>query len=166
MIDPEGEYHDIANHPDINGDIIDCGGGLNGRINPLEFRTVPIVKEENLREDESADDYIQFADGSPMALHIQFLRNFFKLYFGKENYTTDVKSTLEDCLVKTYEKKDINWNTDPSNLKSEDYPYFQDLYDCVCEELENKDMTEYRRSSLEKIQDLLRSATMGADSFL
>ena len=27
-------------------------------------------------------------------------------------------------------------------------------------------MTEYRRSSLEKTQDLLRSATMGADSFL
>lgn len=166
MIDPEEEYHDIANHPDINGDIIDCGGGLNGRINPFEFRSVPIVKEEDLREDESAEDYIQFVDGSPMALHIQFLRNFFKLYFGKENYTTDVKSTLEDCLVKTYEKKNINWNTDPSTLKSEDYPYFQDLYDCVCEELENKDMTEYRRSSLEKTQDLLRSATMGADSFL
>lgn len=166
MIDPEEEYHDIAKQPDIDGDIVDCGGGLNGRINPLEFRTVPVVKEEDMQHGETIDDYIQFEDGSPMALHIQFLRNFFKLYFGRENYTTGVKAALEEALIKTYQQKEIDWNTDSATLTPEDYPIIEDLFNTIGNELKNGDFTEYKKSNLERTQDLLRSAAVGADSFL
>lgn len=167
MMDPEREYQDIANDPDINGDIVDCGGGVSGRINPLQIRPLPIVKKEDLQPGEFMSDFMEFEENvSPMALHIQFLRNFFKLYFGKEEYTAAIKSQLEECLIQTYNKHDIFWETDVSKLKAEDFPYMEHLYETVGEELQLKGLTEYKRTNLEKLRDLLRSAAIGADKYL
>lgn len=173
-MDPEQEYHDIAKHPDVNGDIIDCGGGKFGRINPLQFREMPIVREEDLEEGEDIEDFFQFKEkegfeDSAMAHQIQFLRSFFKLYFGKEAFTADIKARLEECLEITYNKKGIYWDTDSSKLKNEDYPIMADLFETVNEELEKArtaNVSEYMLSSFEKLRDLIRSAAIGADKFL
>lgn len=169
MMDPEKEYHDIVKHPDINGDIVDCGGGISGRINPLEFRSIPVIRRTDLEPGEEIDDFYTIEEEeetSAMALHIQFLRSFFKLYFGKEAYTTGIKSALEDCLIKTYNKKGITWDTNVSKLKPTDYPIIEDVFNTVGEELKNKELSGYRKENLERLEDLLRPAAVGADQQL
>ena len=79
---------------------------------------------------------------------------------------TGVKAALEEALIKTYQQKEIDWNTDPATLTPEDYPIIEDLFNTIGNELKNGDFTEYKKSNLERTQDLLRSAAVGADSFL
>ena len=51
-LDPEEEYVDLAAHPDINGDVIDCAGGSTGRINPLQVKYSPRITEDDLNDGE------------------------------------------------------------------------------------------------------------------
>jgi len=171
--DPEGEVVDIAKHPDINGDVIDCGGGSKGRINPLQIRTVPLITEADLAPGETMDDYYDYgvegeAETSPMALHIRFLRTFFKLYFGKAKYD-EVATDLEKALIRTYNKKGITWNTDVSKFGNDEFPFLTDLYETVQEELKELRAlkgTEYSITLKEKLLNYLYPAVEGADKFL
>lgn len=86
--DAEREFIDMARHPWLNADVIDCASGNRGRVNPLQIRYTPHVTEEDLNPGESIVDYtlddsLGFSD---MALHIQNLRQFFGIYFGMENF--------------------------------------------------------------------------------
>lgn len=166
--DPEQEYVDLAGHPDINGNIIQGAGGNTGRINPLQVRSVPKVTEEDLNPGESLEDYFTYdeEDGtSDLAYHIQNLRVFFKMYFGNENFSAGIKTALEKCLIKTYEKKGITWDTDFSSLVPDDYPTISDLYTTVKEE-GNAAEPGYRKDQFDRLEDLLYPAAEGADKFL
>lgn len=169
VFDAEKEYHDLAKHPDINGDIIDCAGGVTGRINPLQVRVSPKLHADDLADGESMDDFYEYDDDfgvSDLALHIQNLRTFFKLYFGAEAFTASIKTALEESLIETYEKFNITWETDIRHLKPEDYPIMSDLYDVV-EELSRKpELSEYKRSIYDNLKDLLFSVAKGADQNL
>ena len=168
IFDPEQEYVDLARNPDINGDIIDAAGGVTGRINPLQVRVSPRVTKEDLEPGEDINDYFVDDDEnglSDLALHIQNLRMFFKLYFGAEAFTAAIRTALEKCLIKTYEKKGIVWDTDISKLKNEDFPILSDLYETVCEE-QKEQTSEYRRNTYDQLADLLYSVAEGADRFL
>lgn len=167
IFDPEQEYVDLARHQDINGNIIQGAGGNTGRINPLQVRSVPKVTEDDMAPGENIEDYFVYDDKngtSELAYHIQNLRVFFKLYFGNEDFTR-IKTTLEKCLIKTYEKKGITWETDLSNYKPEDYPIMSDLY-AVVEEEGEKYEPGYRKNQYDQLADLLYSAAEGADKFL
>lgn len=169
VFDPEEEYVDLAHQPDVDGDVIDCAGGTTGRINPLQIRQSPHVTEEDLNPGESLEDYLIYEEEngiSDMALHIQNLRVFFKLYFGAENFEAGIKTALEKCLIKTYEKKGITWETDISKLRPEDFPFMTDLYQTVEEEGKMPGITEYRRSIYDKLCDLLYSVAYGADKYI
>lgn len=169
LFDPEEEYVDLACDPDINGEIIDCAGGRTGRINPLQIRTAPRVTKEDLEEGECLDDYILYDEDngiSDMALHIQNLRIFFKLYFGTEDFSSGIKTKLEKCLIELYESFGITWETDVTKLKNEDYPIMEDLYDLVEEKLKDNKLTDYDREIYAKLCDLLYSAGKGADRFI
>lgn len=167
VFDPEEEYIDLANHPNIQGDIIDCAGGTTGRINPLQIRVSPRITKEDLEEGEKIEDFYNYDESngiSDMALYIQNLRVFFKLYFG--SLEDDIKVNLEKCLIKLYNNFKIYWDTDISKLRNEDFPIMTDLYNVVEEETKSPDLSEYKRSSLEKLLDKLYSVAHGADQYI
>ena len=57
-LDPEEEYVDLASHPDIKGDVIDCAGGSTGRINPLQVRYSPRVTEDDMNAGDDLSEYM------------------------------------------------------------------------------------------------------------
>lgn len=145
FFDPEEEYKELARNPLINGEIIDCAGGITGRINPLQIRSVPRITVEDLEPDEELTDFYEFDEEngtSDMALYIQQLRTFFKLYFGKEEFSAGIKTVLEECLIELYNDFGIDWNTDVSKLKNEDFPIMEDLYKKAKSKVENETKKE------------------------
>lgn len=166
VFDPEKEYQDLARHPDVEGDIIDCAGGSTGRINPLQIRVSPRVTKEDIWEGEDERDYFEYDEEygvSDLALHIQNLRTFFKLYFGADAFDSGIKTALEECLIEMYRKFGITWETDIGNLEPEDYPILTDLYETVEEMAKREGLSEYKRSVYDKLKDLLFSVAKGAD---
>lgn len=170
IFDPEREYQDIAKDKDMNGDIIDCAGGTTGRINPLQIGASPVVTEEDLNEGESLDDYFVYADEghgmSDMALHIQNIRMFFKLYFGDKDFDSAIKTILEQCLIEVYEQHGITWDTDVSKLKPEQFPVLREVYDCAKEHAKDPENSAYLQNTYDRLCTLLYSAAYGADQFL
>lgn len=167
VFDPEEEYIDLALHPDIKGDVIDCAGGSTGRINPLQVRVAPRVTSEDLENGESIEDYLDYGedDISDLALHIQNLRVFFKLYFGADNYNL-VKTALEESLIEMYKEKGIVWDTDISLLRNEEFPIMEDLCAVVKREKERPELSEYRKNNYDRLADLLFPIGEGADKYI
>lgn len=169
VFDPEQEYQDLANHPDIDGKIVDAAGGTTGRINPLQIRVSPRLTEEDLDAGESMDEFFEYDSDygiSDMALHIQNLRAFFKLYFGAEAFTAGVKVALEKCLIETYNHFKITWDTDISGLKNTDFPILSDLYKTVEKYTKDPKISGYEHDNYAHLLDLLYSAAHGADQFI
>lgn len=169
IFDIEEEYTDLAKDPDINGEIIDCAGGPRGRINPLQVRYTPRVTEEDLEKGEKIEDFVQYDENlgvSDLALHIQNLRIFFKLYFGAADFTVGIRAALEECLIEAYKKKGILWDTDISKLKPDDYPIISDVYEIVLQKCKESNLSEYKRSNYDKLKDMLYSAAEGADKYI
>jgi len=167
IFDPEEEYIDLAMHPDVKGDVIDCAGGSTGRINPLQVRVAPRVMKEDLEDGETIEDYLDYGDSdiSDLALHIQNLRVFFKLYFGADNFNI-VKTALEESLIEMYKEKGIVWDTDISTLKNEDFPIMEDLCAVVKRIKESEGLSEYRKNNFDRLSDLLFPIGEGADKYI
>lgn len=169
LFDPEEEYVDLAKHKDIQGDIIDCAGGTTGRINPLQIRVSPKVTKEDLDEGEELEDYMVYDSEhgeSDMALHIQNLRVFFKLYFGSNEFDSGIRARLEECLVEVYKEKNITWDTDISKLKAEDFPILSELFDVITKKASDPNLSTYNQNIYDKLTDLMRSISQGADQFI
>lgn len=168
-LDPEEEYVDLAAHPDINGDVIDCAGGSTGRINPLQVRYSPRITEDDLNDGENLNDYMVYGEEmgiSDLALHIQNLRVFFKLYFGAESFDAGIKTALEECIIEVYRDFHITWDTEIAFLQPEDYPVIRDLYNKVEEKSKKPDLSQYKQSVYDRLKDLLYSIAYGADQFI
>ena len=168
-LDPEEEYVDLAAHPDINGDVIDCAGGSTGRINPLQVKYSPRITEDDLNDGENLNDYMVYDEEmgiSDLALHIQNLRVFFKLYFGAESFDAGIKTALEDCIIEVYRDFHITWDTEIAFLQPEDYPVIRDLYNKVEEKSKKPDLSQYKQSVYDRLKDLLYSIAYGADQFI
>ena len=157
FFDPEKEYMDLCKSLYINGDIIDCTGGKSGRINPLQVRTAPKVLAEELSEHEKMEDFFEYDTDngtSDLALYIQQLRLFFSLYFGKSEFSSDIKVMLEKCLIEMYKEFNITWDTDITQLKNEDFPILSDLCNLISRKIELAD-SEYEKGILQKLSNLL-----------
>ena len=168
-LDPEEEYVDLAAHPDINGDVIDCAGGSTGRINPLQVKYSPRITEDDLNDGENLNDYMVYDEEmgiSDLALHIQNLRVFFKLYFGAESFDAGIKTALEECIIEVYRDFHITWDTEIAFLQPEDYPVIRDLYNKVEEKSKKPDLSQYKQSVYDRLKDLLYSIAYGADQFI
>lgn len=174
IFDPEVEYVGVATHPDIKGDVIDCGGGEKGRINPLQARKTAVVRPEELEAGENMEDYLAFDTGtenteSDLARYLQQLKVFFRLYFGKENFSVGISALLEQCLIELYQKFGITWETDVSTVPNDKWPLPKDLRDYVIarrKKDEAGDLSNYRKDNYEKLEDMLFSMAEGADSKL
>jgi hypothetical protein len=157
IIDPESEYRDLCLN--LNGDWINAGGGINGRINPLQIRPAPRDSEDE--PEEKGGKLYDDTDGmSDMALHIKNLEIFFQLYLPSLNDMQ--KAILKQSIIELYHKFGIDWNTDISGFANEQFPTFSDLYSLIEEKVKaNKSDQVYRDLLL-----LLYDIAHGSDSFL
>lgn len=161
IIDPEKEYVGMAKK--LNGDIVDCGGGLNGKINVLQVRKAPRIEEEE--EELYKDEGYGISD---LALHIQTVRVFIKLYLGKENLSSRKLSVLEQELIELYHDFGIQWNTEIDEIPNGSFPIFSDLHNKINKKLkENMEkMSEKKKELYQELCDDLYSLAYGADSFI
>ena len=152
VIDPEREYKDLCEN--VDGSWIDCGTGSSGIINPLEVRR----GSEDLEDDKKIVN-------NDLSRHFQTFRTFIKYYLQDLNAYELTK--IEEILIEVYKDKGIDFETDLSKLKSEDYPIMQDLYDKVVKTLKDAKANKEARNvieSLEKISSMLKKSTIGADA--
>ncbi len=154
IIDPEREYKELCHN--LNGNWVDCGGGLKGRINPLQAREVPMDDEDE--NDDSRLYPEEIVQRGPLALHFQTMRTFFRMYL--KDVSKIQMAMLEIALEKVYQEFGIGWDTKPEELNASQWPTVKDLYDWI----EKQDMTkepEWRELALR-----IRSAAVGADAAL
>lgn len=153
IIDPEREYKDLCDN--VGGCWIDCGTGISGIINPLEVRRSVDDFDKDERKKINND----------LSKHFQTFRTFIKYYLQDLNAYELTK--IEEVLIEVYKDKGIDFNTDLSKKKSEDYPIMSDLYNKLKSTLIRAKKNNEARNvieSLEKITSMIKRATFGADS--
>ena len=157
IIDPEREYKDMTYN--LEGKWIDVGSGRGGMINPLQIKQVPL--------DDDTNTYLENVDDSKgmgaMALHFQTLHTFFKLLYPE--LTSSEEAVLDEMLEKLYNKFNINWNTDISNIPNEKFPILEDLYNLIIENI-NKEKEDIKKQKLVLLKNLIRGICIGAESSL
>lgn len=171
ILDVNNEFIDLAMDENIKGDVLYCAGeraksGIKSvRINPLQARRIAVITEEECKSNrENPNDYIIFDDiSSDLAIHMQHLRVFFSAYFGKKEMTSGVRARLEECLIDTYQRFGITYESDLSKIPAEKWPIIPDLYDVVAEKCQQEDLSPYMLETYEKLRDLLYPAGKGAD---
>ena len=157
IIDPEREYKDMTYN--LEGKWLDVGSGRGGIINPLQIKQVPL--------DDDNNTYLENVDDSKgmgaMALHFQTLHTFFKLLYPE--LTSSEEAVLDEMLEKLYNKFNISWNTDITNIPNEEFPILEDLYNLIIESIE-KEKEEIKKQNLVLIKNLIRGICIGAESSL
>ena len=113
-IDPEGELEEMTKN--FGGDFIDLGkGGAYGLINPLE-----VIMDADEEEIKSGAGY------SVLTRTLQSIKAFMKYYYP--TIEDDVLQMFSEVCQDTYKRFNIDFNTDFSGFKSEDFPTFDDVY--------------------------------------
>ena len=143
VIDPEGELEEMASR--MQGDFIDLGkGGEFGMINPLEV--ILEADEEDLRNGLGY---------TVLTKTLQFLKAFMKYY--DPTITEDVLTMFSEIAQMTYQRFGISFESDFSNLTSEQYPTFSDLYETLVRRLEAYgDQLTHERDILERLELKIR----------
>ena len=135
VIDPEGEFEDMAKL--YGGDFISLGlGGEYGMINPLE-----VVLDSD--EQEQANYTI-------LTQTIISVKAFLKYY--DPSIEEDVINMFSDVLQETYNRFNINANTDFTKLTSKDYPIFKDVYATILGRITAMPEKTKERDTLEKLE--------------
>ena len=146
-IDPEGELEDMTKLYD--GDFINLGlGGEYGMINPLEI-VVDVDKEEAGAEIGKA----------VFISAIQTLKTFMMYY--DPSIEEDVLNLFNEVVIETYQRFNINVNTDFTQLKSEDYPTFSDVYKTIRGRILSYGEATNERDLMEKLELKVRPLTYG-----
>jgi type IV secretory pathway VirB4 component len=139
VIDPEGEFEDMAKL--YGGDFISLGlGGEYGMVNPLE-----VVLDSD--EQEQANYTI-------LTQTIISVKAFLKYY--DPSIEEDVINMFSDVLQETYNRFNINTNTDFSKLTSQDYPIFKDVYATILGRITAMPEKTKERDTLEKLELKIR----------
>ena len=114
VIDPEGELEEMTKM--YGGDFIDLGkGGEFGMINPLE-----IVVDSDDQEIAQGLGY------TVLTRTIQTVKAFLKYY--DPTIEEDVINLFSEVLQDTYKRYGIDFNSNFTQFKSEQYPTFDDVY--------------------------------------
>lgn len=144
ILDPEKEYDIIAKN--MYGKVIDVGSAREGRINPLQVNA-------------SQDDEDNPGGGNvSLAMHMQFLETFFGMIL--EGITMDGMELLNGALKELYNKFGINNSTQIENVKPEQFPIMQDLYDYICE-LHDNATDDYNRNNYKILKIYLNKFAEG-----
>ena len=146
-IDPEGEYEDMTKLYD--GDFINLGlGGEYGMINPLEI-VVDVDRDEAGAEVGKA----------VFVSAIQTLKTFMMYY--DPSIEEDLLNLFNEVVIETYQRFNINVNTDFSQLKSEDYPTFSDVYKTIRGRILSYGEATKERDLMERLELKVRPLTYG-----
>ncbi len=142
-IDPNGELSDFI--AGIGGSYIQFGKG-NNLINPLE-----VVFDVDDNEISTGLGYTAFTRA------ISHFRAFM-LYFSP-GLTADAISILGNVLMETYNRFNINGNTNFNSLTPESYPVLDDLYATVRGKLVSMNDASAERNALDLLEKALRPFT-------
>ena len=144
ILDPENEYTDLAKN--LHGKFINVGNAQNGRLNPFHIITA-------LDDDEAGSDA-----SNSYATHLQFLEEFFRQILP--DCDKDALEYLNSLVDRVYINKGITPDTDLSQLRPEDYPVFDDLYDAILAEFQQTD-NDYIRSNLRVLMNYIAKFSAG-----
>ena len=143
ILDPEREYDIIAKN--MYGKVIDVGSAREGRINPLQVNA-------------SQDDEESAGGNVSLAMHMQFLETFFGTIL--EGITMDGMELLTQALRDLYTKFGITNSTQIENVKPEQFPIMQDLYNYICE-LHDNSTDDYNRNNYKILKIYLNKFAEG-----
>lgn len=145
ILDPENEYQTLAEN--LGGKVIDVGSATQGRLNPFQIIT-------GISDDEDDDEAVKTSFNT----HLQFLEEFFRQILpGIDN---DALEYLNNLLLRMYEARDIDAETDLSGLKPEDYPVFDDLYDKILYDYQTSS-GEYSKANLRVLLNYISKFATG-----
>ncbi len=141
-VDPEGEISEMTQN--YGGQVVDLGkGGEFGIINPLE-----IIIDADEEEIKSGLGY------TVLTKTLQSLKAFMKYY--SPDIEEDVLTLFNEVVQDTYARFGIGFNTDFSNLKSENFPIFSDVYSTVVNRLREMTDKTHERDVMERLELKLR----------
>ncbi len=145
VIDPEGELEEMTKT--FDGDFISLGkGGEFGMINPLEV----IV--------DADDDEIKQGLGYTIFTRtLQTIKAFLKYY--DPSIEEDVLNMFSEVVQETYKRFGIDFDTDFTKYKSEDYPTFKDVYATIRGRIMSMPDKTQERDILEKLEIKIRPLT-------
>ena len=142
VIDPEGELEEMTKL--YGGDFIDLGkGGEYGMINPLE-----IIMDADEEEIKQGLGY------TVLTRTLQTLKAFLKYY--DPSVEEDVVTLFSELVQDTYRRFGIDFNTDLSKFKTDDYPTFKDVYATIRGRLMAMAEKTHERDILEKLELKIR----------
>ena len=145
ILDPENEYAELAKN--LHGKFINVGNAQFGRLNPFHIITA-------LDDDEAGEGT---ASGS-YATHLQFLEEFFRQILP--DCEKDALEYLNSIIDRMYTNMGITGQTDLSQLRPEDYPVFDDLYDAILMEFQSTD-NDYIRTMLRTLMNYIAKFSAG-----
>ena len=116
-IDPEGELEAMAHN--YGGNFVDLGkGGSYGMINPFE-----VVVDSDIEELQNGEGY------TVLTRTLTSLKAFMKYY--NPDIEDDVLEMFSSITQETYKRFGIDFNTDFSQFKPENYPTFDQVYETI-----------------------------------
>ena len=137
-IDPEGELDEMAKG--FGGDFIDLGkGGEFGMINPLEV----IV-------DADEEEISQGLGYTVLTRTLQSLKAFMRYY--SPSIEDDVLTMFSEIVQDTYKRYKIDYDTDFTKFKSEDYPIFDDVYATIKGKLLSMPEKTHEKDVMERLE--------------
>ena len=145
VLDPENEYADLASN--LNGKFINVANASHGRINP--FHIITSLEDDDAEEGMETNSFAE---------HLQFLEEFFRQILPEVN--ADAMEYLNNLINRVYMRCGIDQYTNLNTLKAEDYPTFDNLYDCILEEFQNT-QSEYLRNNLRVLMSYVAKFSTG-----
>ncbi|MBR4350611.1 MAG: DUF87 domain-containing protein [Bacilli bacterium] len=146
-IDPEGELEDMTRQ--FGGDFINLGlGGEYGMINPLEVVADGI--------DDATGRGIGY---SILTNTLQTLKAFMRYY--DPSIEEDVLNLFNEVVMETYQRFNVNINTDFTTFKKEDFPTFSDVYETVRGKILSYGEATAERSIMERLEMKIRPLVSG-----
>lgn len=142
IIDPEGEFEEMTKM--YGGDFIDLGkGGEFGMINPLEV----VV-------DADEEEIAQGLGYTVLTRTIQTVKAFLKYY--DPSITEDTINMFSEVLQDTYKRFGIDFNSDFTKFKSNDFPTFRDVYATIIGKIRAMVEKTHERDILEMLELKIR----------
>lgn len=171
ILDPENEYKDLT--VNLGGKFIDVGSSTHGIINPFHIiSSLEASEEEEEEDDDEYDDFgrlkerkkIEQKVDDSFSQHLQFLEQFFRVILEGINF--DAFEVLNSLVIDMYKEFKIDYRSNLSKLKPEDYPTFDALYDLILRRVKTaKD--EFSLRNLMTVETYIKKfATGGRNSAL
>ena len=142
IIDPEGEFEDMART--FDGDFISLGkGGSFGMINPLE-----VIMDADEEEIKQGLGY------TILTRTLQTIKAFLKYY--DPSISEDVVNMFSEVVQETYKRFGIDFETDFTSYRSEDYPTFKDVYATIKGRILSMPERSQEKDTLERLEIKIR----------